>query len=119
MCKQLRQRQRIGWKPFGGQHDRLHLVLAADQCDIQRIAGNAGVRVRDARNVGQRGMPPCVTLPAERYGDVGNDEIDEHDYGKQRYDVHEKRPTHALGWLGCHGFIVQWRQLLTICHAFC
>ena len=53
-------RQRIGRKPFGGQHDRLHFVLAADKRHIQRIAVDAGTRVRDARNVLQRGMPPRV-----------------------------------------------------------
>ena len=73
------ERERVGRIPLRGDHDPLQLPLGADDGHVERIAGDARRRVRDAGNVFERRMAIGVRVPKQRRHHVGQGEVNRHE----------------------------------------
>ena len=65
------KRDRVGGIPAGGPHGAHDILLAADQADIDRVAGVAVARQGDARGLSEEGMTAEVANPQRRHDQIG------------------------------------------------
>ncbi len=84
------QRHGIGGKPAGGRHRAQHVLVVADQADIDRIAGNALRGARHHRQIGEA-LLVLVMRPQRRQREIGEHGIGEHDRERGQQEALQPR----------------------------